>query len=686
MEKVSQNYDPVALTRILQSLERRVEALQQPKLRRIKSVAAEAAQNLAVNEVGYVLSDIEQDFDLVVRAEDSRLYRITGMASTSGGGSGSGGTTDHGSLSGLGDDDHTQYHNDTRGDVRYPLKSLLTTKGDLFVRDASVVNRLGVGTDGYILTADSTQALGVKWAASAPVGSSYVVISLDGTLTNERNLAITGGLTLTDGGANAAVTLGLPSPFTSGNVLSANGSAFVSLTPDAAGLVDKSSTQTGIAGNKTWTGYHIFQPSVNSATAFQVKNAAGAVKLVVDTANTSLGNVIAIHQTDQVPYLAGYFNDTYSLTTPVFQYYATDTGDFGFGTPAAKKFFFYVNGINSAKINLAGNGNVGFGVGRDANPACRMTFCSAPAGNASGAEVANAPTSISKANVCLNLGNGEYGTNSYRLIGFGYIFSAGTHVPAYIGYQEISSASRTYGDLIFGTRAVTSDTQPSERLRIRNDGFIGIGNAAPDTFVHLTLNNATTAAVDNILTIEHASTGTPAAGFGGGLIFTLESSTTAKQSAGRLTYEWVVATHASRTARSKWSVYDTAEREAIRIEASGSAPMIGVYGVAAVARPSAYTQTYSTADKTHAGRTASTLTDNSAGTANTTVEAIPDPADTPASADALRDDIVANLLPALRNNFADLAAQINALKADSDDTAQVVNSILDDLQLEGWLQ
>ncbi len=32
---------------------------------------------------------------------------------------GGGGVTDHGALSGLGDDDHTQYHNDTRGDVRY---------------------------------------------------------------------------------------------------------------------------------------------------------------------------------------------------------------------------------------------------------------------------------------------------------------------------------------------------------------------------------------------------------------------------------------------------------------------------------------------------------------------------------------------------------------------------------------
>lgn len=55
------------------------------------------------------------------------------------------------------------------------------------------------------------------------------------------------------------------------------------------------------------------------------------------------------------------------------------------------------------------------------------------------------------------------------------------------------------------------------------------------------------------------------------------------------------------------------------------------------------------------------LTDNSAGTANTTVQAMADPTDTPATADALRDDIVANLLPAIRNNVADLALAINNL-------------------------
>lgn len=56
----------------------------------------------------------------VAPTDTSKLWIDTGSA-------GGGGVTDHGALTGLADDDHTQYHNDTRGDARYYQKSEVTT-------------------------------------------------------------------------------------------------------------------------------------------------------------------------------------------------------------------------------------------------------------------------------------------------------------------------------------------------------------------------------------------------------------------------------------------------------------------------------------------------------------------------------------------------------------------------------
>lgn len=55
--------------------------------------------------------------------------------------------------------------------------SPLTTKGDLIVNDGTNDIRLAVGTDAFVLTADSTQASGIKWAAASGGSGSPVVVS-----------------------------------------------------------------------------------------------------------------------------------------------------------------------------------------------------------------------------------------------------------------------------------------------------------------------------------------------------------------------------------------------------------------------------------------------------------------------------------------------------------------------------
>jgi hypothetical protein len=90
------------------------------------------------------------------------------------------------------------------------------------------------------------------------------------------------------------------------------------------------------------------------------------------------------------------------------------------------------------------------------------------------------------ANPVLWIGGGNGSNNSLSEIGFTYGFTGAyteTFAPATIGYQLISGSGLTKGDLTFATRNVTSDTQPTERMRITAAGQVQLaaGSAAAPT-------------------------------------------------------------------------------------------------------------------------------------------------------------------------------------------------------------
>lgn len=121
--------------------------------------------------------------------------------------------------------------------------------------------------------------------------------------------------------------------------------------------------------------------------------------------------------------------------------------------------------------------------------------------------------------------------------------SGNTFLGAYTGFA--SSTQYDYTTVIgYGAYAAASNAIILGRST-ESVGFGGI--TAPASKLHGLLSDATTDAVTNIVTLDHATSGTPAAGFGSGLLFRLQSSTTVNQDAAQIAVSWTDATHASRT-------------------------------------------------------------------------------------------------------------------------------------------
>lgn len=93
-------------------------------------------------------------------------------------GTGGGGVTDHGALTGLTDDDHPQYHNDTRGDARYYTKTAVDALVD-------AVELTVTSVDGRVTALETTAAVVTANTQTA----SYALVLADAGKLIEMNSA-----------------------------------------------------------------------------------------------------------------------------------------------------------------------------------------------------------------------------------------------------------------------------------------------------------------------------------------------------------------------------------------------------------------------------------------------------------------------------------------------------------------
>jgi hypothetical protein len=190
---------------------------------------------------------------------------------------------------------------------------VVDAKGDLIVGSADdAVARLGIGTNGQVLTANSGATYGVEWQAPAAVGVFGTSIEFEGSTANdfETTLAVTDPtadrtITLPDASGTVALTTDITVSASSTNTFSnktiALGSNTVSGTLAEFNTALTDADFATIAGSETLTNKTLTTPVISSIT-----NGAATLTLPTSTGTVAL--------TTDIPSLSGYVTETGTQT------------------------------------------------------------------------------------------------------------------------------------------------------------------------------------------------------------------------------------------------------------------------------------------------------------------------------------------------------------------------------------
>jgi len=389
-------------------------------------------------------------------------------------------------------------------------------------------------------------------------GAGYGALSLP--LANDQ-------VRLVDGDSGSTHILALPA-----------GGGTVTI-PDTSGLVTLTGIQT--LTNKTLTAPTLTTPALGTPASATLTNATG---LPIATGVSGLGaNVAAFLATPSGANLLAALTTKTGTGVPVFGTSPTFTTQIttpkilggtsttqtltyqttsGVGATGARHIFLVGNNGATEAMTVLNNGNVAIGA----------------ASTTRKLEVTGTGT----------IGLGVNSIDSHAGIYFG---RAATNTDAQMLFYTGAVLSWRWG-LLGATVGVSSDLSIYDqvaglpRVTFQQDGFVGFGTTTAQTPIHGVSTTAATNAIRNILTLGANVTGAGvgAAGLGVGILLNAESSTTVGTTQAAIETSWVVPTHATRTSRLAFKVYDTAAREGIRIDADGAAARIGFLGATAAAR------------------------------------------------------------------------------------------------------
>lgn len=174
--------------------------------------------------------------------------------------------------------------------------SPLTTKGDIFGRTSTTDARIPIGTNGQVLTADSAQALGLKWAAPATSGT---VTSIDvsggttglttsgGPITSSGTITVAGTVNVTHGGTGTATQ------FTAGSIVYAGASGVYAQT-NAGLFYSAASSFVGINTNTPAAALEV-HPIGSSVEALRLQaQGSFATTVTLNFANSSATSIGSI--------------------------------------------------------------------------------------------------------------------------------------------------------------------------------------------------------------------------------------------------------------------------------------------------------------------------------------------------------------------------------------------------------